>query len=131
MTTLVGKLEVTRLHISAMVREGVDEATLAIAAGRIPHTALPGTIGNVGIAAHRDTLFHNLKDVRLGDEIKLTTLEGEYVYRVVSRRIVAPSDVWILDLTQAERVLTLLTCYPFYYIGSAPWRFIVGVVQVQ
>src|SRR6266849_5442615 len=114
-----------------MVREGVDDRTLDIAADHIPHTALPGQTGNVGVAAHRDTLFRNLKDVRSDDRITLTTLDGEYVYRVVSVRIVKPTEVSVLDPSPHEKTLTLVTCYPFYFVGQAPKRFIVRAVQVD
>ena len=75
--SLAGRIEIPRLRISAIVKEGVDERTLDLAAGHIPNTALPGQTGNVGVAAHRDTLFRNLKDVRRDDQITLTTLDGE------------------------------------------------------
>jgi sortase A len=127
--SLVGKIEIPRLKISAMVREGVDDRTLDIAAGHIPHTALPGQSGNVGVAAHRDTLFRNLKDVRRDDRITLTTLDGEYVYRVVSFKVVKPTDVSVLDPSPDEKTLTLVTCYPFYFVGNAPKRFIVRALQ--
>jgi len=113
-----------------MVREGVDDRTLDIAAGHIPHTALPGQTGNVGVAAHRDTLFRNLKDVRRDDRITLTTLDGEYVYRVVSFKVVKPAEVSVLDPSPDEKTLTLVTCYPFYFVGNAPKRFIVRALQV-
>jgi sortase A len=128
--SLVGKIEIPRLNISAIVKEGVDERTLDLAAGHIPHTALPGQTGNVGVAAHRDTLFRNLKDVRRDDKITLTTLDGEYVYRVVSFQIVQPTDVSVLDSSPDEKTLTLVTCYPFYFVGYAPKRFIVRARQV-
>jgi sortase A len=128
--SLVGKIEIPRLNISAIVKEGVDERTLDLAAGHIPHTALPGQPGNVGVAAHRDTLFRNLKDVRRDDKITLTTLDGEYVYRVVSFQIVQPTDVSVLEPSPDEKTLTLVTCYPFYFVGHAPKRFIVRAFQV-
>ena len=128
--SLVGKIEIPRLKISAIVKEGVDERTLDVAAGHIPHTALPGQTGNVGVAAHRDTLFRNLKDVRRDDKIMLTTLDGEYVYRVVSFQIVQPTDVSVLDPSPDQKTLTLVTCYPFYFVGHAPKRFIVRALQV-
>jgi sortase A len=128
--SLIGKIEIPRLNISAIVREGVDDRTLDIAAGHIPDTALPGQMGNVGVAAHRDTLFRNLKDVRRDDRITLTTLDGEFVYRVVSLQIVKPTDVSVLDPTPVEKTLTLVTCYPFYFVGHAPKRFIVRALQV-
>ena len=128
--SLVGKIEIPRLNISAIVKEGVDERTLGLAAGHIPHTALPGQPGNVGVAAHRDTLFRNLKDVRRDDRITVTTLDGRYVYRVASFRIVQPTDVSVLDPSPDENTLTLVTCYPFYFVGHAPKRFIVRALQV-
>ena len=128
--SLIGKIEIPRLSISAIVREGVDDRTLDLAAGHIPYTALPGETGNVGVAAHRDTMFRNLKDVRRDDKITMTTLDGEYVYRVVSFQIVQPTDVSVLDPSPGEKALTLVTCYPFYFVGHAPKRFIVRALQV-
>jgi sortase A len=125
----IGKIEIPRLNISAMVREGVDERTLDLAVGHIPETALPGQPGNVGVAAHRDTLFRNLKDVRLDDRITLATLDGEFSYRVVSFRVVEPADVSVLDPAPDGKTLTLVTCYPFYFAGSAPKRFVVSALQ--
>ena len=128
--SLIGKIAIPRLNISAMVKEGIDYRTLDLAAGHIPRTALPGQTGNVGVAAHRDTLFRNLKDVRRDDKITLTTLDGEYVYRVVSFKIVQPTDVSVLDPSPDEKILTLVTCYPFYFVGDAPKRFVVRALQV-
>ena len=127
--SLVGKIEIHRLGISAIVKEGVDGRTLGLAVGHIPSTALPGETGNIGVAAHRDTLFRNLKDVRQNDEITLTTMAGTYEYRVVSFRVVNPSDVFVLSSSE-EKILTLVTCYPFYFVGNAPKRFVVRAVQV-
>ena len=123
--TLLGRLEVPRIHLSAIAREGVDAGTLRGSIGHIPGTALPGSTGNAGFAAHRDTFFRPLKDVRKGDTVTLTTPGGTYAYVVTGTRIVEPSDVWVLNPT-AEPTLTLVTCYPFYYVGSAPHRFIVS-----
>jgi sortase A len=128
--SLIGKIDIPRLNISTIVKEGVDDRTLDLAAGHIPDTALPGQTGNVGVAAHRDTLFRNLKDVRRDDKITLSTLDGEYVYRVVSTKIVQPTDVSVLDASPNEKTLTLVTCYPFYFVGDAPKRFIVRALQV-
>jgi sortase A len=130
MPSLIGRIEIPRLEISAIVKEGVDERTLGLAVGHIPNTALPGQAGNVGVAAHRDTLFRNLKDVRRDDRITLTTLQGEYVYRVISFQIVKPADVSVLDPSPGENTLTLVTCYPFYFVGPAPKRFIVHAKQI-
>ena len=114
-----------------MINEGVDERTLDLAVGHIPSTALPGQQGNVGLAAHRDTLFRNLKNVRRDDEIALTTLNNRYVYRVVSVRVVNPGEVSVLEASADEKILTLVTCYPFYFVGHAPRRFIVRARQVS
>jgi sortase A len=127
---LIGKIGIQRLGISAIVKEGVDDATLSLAVGHIPSTALPGQAGNVGVAAHRDTLFRNLKDVKRDDEITVTTLDGEYLYRVTSFQVVNPTDVSVLNPTAGEMTLTLVTCYPFYFVGHAPKRFIVRARQV-
>lgn len=129
MSGLVGRLEIPRVGLSVVVAEGADDATLRRAAGHIPGTALPGRSGNVGIAGHRDTLFRSLRDIRLNDRILLTTLEGEYRYRVVSTKIVDPSDVAVLNPDGGE-ILTLVTCYPFYFIGPAPDRFIIRAERV-
>ena len=125
---LVGRIDIARLGVSVMVMEGFDGKTLRRGAGHIPGTALPGQAGNVGISAHRDTFFRPLRNVRAGDVISVTTLDGEYQYRVVSTKVVSPRDVSVLDSTGGE-VLTLVTCYPFYYVGAAPERFIVRAVR--
>ena len=120
----LGRLEVPRLGLSVMVSQGVSDRTLRRSAGHIPGTALPGELGNVGIAGHRDTFFRPLKEIRKNDTLTLTTLEGTYQYVVDSTAIVAPDNVQVLDPID-HPVLTLVTCYPFYYVGSAPKRFIV------
>lgn len=125
----IGRLEVPRLGVSVMVSEGVDAGTLGRAAGHIPGTALPGQPGNSAISAHRDTFFRPLRNIRGGDEILVTTPGGAYSYRVVSTRIVDPSNVSVLRADGSE-VLTLVTCYPFYFIGAAPQRFIVRAERV-
>lgn len=121
---VVGRLAVPRLGVSVMVVEGVDAGDLNHAAGHIPGTALPGQPGNVAIAAHRDTFFRPLRNVKANDTIRVETLRGTYWYRVVSTKIVDPGDVQVLDASGGNS-LTLVTCYPFYYIGAAPRRFIV------
>jgi sortase A len=121
---LVGRIDVPRLKLSALAREGADVGTLRRAVGHIPGTALPGAPGNAGFAAHRDTFFRPLQSVRNGDEVILTTTRGVYRYLVTGTRIVEPADVSVLDPTP-EATLTLVTCYPFDYVGSAPQRFIV------
>jgi sortase A len=127
---LIGRLEVPRLLLSVVVVEGVDNTSLRRAAGHIPGTALPGETGNVGLAGHRDTFFRPLKDLKIKDEITVSTLRGVFQYQVVSLRIVAPDDVGVLA-PSAENVLTLVTCYPFYFVGPAPKRWIVRARQVS
>jgi sortase A len=126
---LVGRMEIPRLGLSVIVMEGTGATTLRRAVGHIPGTALPGQAGNVGISGHRDTFFRPLRNIRRDDIITLTTPLGEYRYRVVSTRIVGPRDVAVLDPTGNES-LTLVTCYPFYFVGSAPNRFIVRAERV-
>jgi len=126
---VLGRIEIERLGISVMVVEGTGPAVLRRAAGHIAGTALPGHTGNIGISAHRDTFFRPLRNIRHNDIIVLTTWLGEYRYRVISTRIVSPSDIEVLDPGEAE-ILTLVTCYPFYFVGSAPNRFIVRAERV-
>ncbi len=121
---VIGRVDVDRLGVSVAVVEGDNASELEHAAGHIDGTALPGQKGNVAIAAHRDTFFRPLKNIRNGDVIRLTTPDAIYRYRVVSTRIVRPDDVGVLRSDGGEE-LTLVTCYPFYFIGSAPKRFIV------
>ncbi len=125
---VIGLLDIPRLGISVMVVEGVGSKSLRRAAGHIPGTALPGQPGNAGISAHRDTFFRPLRNIRRNDVITINTVLGEYRYRVVSTRIVSPSDVEVLD-SGDEEVLTVVTCYPFYFVGAAPNRFIVRAVR--
>jgi sortase A len=129
MNGLVGRMEIPRLGVSVVIAEGTEESTLRRAAGHILGTGLPGRSGNVGIAGHRDTLFRPLRNIRQDDVIMLTTLQGEYRYRVVSTKIVNPSDVAVLN-SNGHEILTLVTCYPFYFIGPAPDRFIVRAERV-
>jgi sortase A len=126
---LVGRIEIPRLRMSVIVAEGTAEKTLRHAAGHIEGTRFPGTQGNVGIAGHRDTLFQPLRDVRQDDVIVLTTLQGRYRYRVISTRIVDPSDVAVL-ISDGQEILTLVTCHPFYFVGPAPNRFVVRAERI-
>lgn len=126
---ILGRIEVPRLGISVLVAEGTGSNVLRRAAGHIEGTALPGQTGNVGISAHRDTFFRPLRNIRANDIVTITTLRGEYSYRVVSTEIVNPDDVAVLKSSGTE-VLTLVTCYPFYFIGAAPSRFIVRAERV-
>jgi LPXTG-site transpeptidase (sortase) family protein len=127
---LIGRIKVPRLGVSALVLEGVGGRTLRRGVGHIPDTAFPGGPGNVGIAGHRDSFFRGLKDIQEDDLIEVTTPEGVHRYRVEWTRIVRPNDVQVLDGSGGPE-LTLVTCYPFYYVGSAPKRFIVRAVRVD
>ncbi len=126
---LIGRIEIPRLALSVIVSEGADKTSLQHAVGHIPGTALPGQPSNMGIAGHRDTFFRPLRNIRLNDIITLTTLRGEYRYRVVSTKVVSPDEVSVLD-PSGEEILTLITCHPFYFVGSAPNRFIVRAERV-
>jgi sortase A len=120
----IGSLDIPRLGLSAMIAEGDDDATLKVAIGHLPDTPLPWQAGNSALAGHRDTFFRPLQHVRVGDELRVSTLHGTFLYRVRETTVVGPSDVWILDATE-QPTLTLITCYPFRYVGKAPRRFIV------
>lgn len=120
----VGRIEIPRLGLSAIVRAGSDARTLRLAVGHIPGTALPGEAGNMGLAGHRDTFLKRLRDIRPDDTITVVTPDGTFTYRVARTHVVEPTDVWVLDSTERP-VLTLVTCYPFTFVGSAPQRFIV------
>ena len=127
---LIGRIEILRLGVSAVVVEGTGDPALRRAAGHIVGTGLPGQPGNIGIAGHRDTFFRPLRNIQNDDIITLTTRGGSYRYRVVSTKIVDPDNVSVLNSDGGE-LLTLVTCYPFYYVGSAPERFIVRAQRVS
>jgi len=122
--TLLGRIVIPRLKMQTVVREGAGTETLDVAAGHIPGTALPGQTGNVGVAGHRDTLFRALRNIAKNDLIEFETPTGSYNYEVESTRIVKPQDVEVLE-SNGHAEITLVTCYPFNYVGSAPNRFIV------
>ena len=126
---LIGRIEIARLGLSAIVLEGTDKKTLRHGVGHIRNTALPGQPGNAGLAGHRDTIVRPLKDIRQEDIIRVTTLSGDYRYRVVSTRVLNPTEVWVLKPTGTE-ILTLVTCHPFYFVGSAPNRFVVQAERI-
>jgi sortase A len=126
---LLGEVEIPRIGLATPILEGDDDATLRLAAGHIPGTALPGVPGNLCIAGHRDTVFRALRGVAIGDRLLIDTQgSGESAYRVQSVEIVQPRDTWVLDRTPTDAV-TLVTCYPFHYIGAAPERFVVRAVK--
>ena len=119
----------SKTTVTTTTPHNVIKALLADSAD-IEGTALPGTDGNSGIAGHRDGFFRGLKDIAARDAIELETIEGKQMYRVERTWIVEPADVSVLDPTPV-RSLTLVTCYPFYFVGSAPQRFIVRAVRTE
>ena len=126
---MVGYLEIPRLHISVPVLEGSGPSILAVAAGHIEGTSLPGRSGNMGIAAHRDKFFAPLREIRPNDIITVRTLDGSFAYAVNRTEVVVPSDVRVLQQT-TDAELTLVTCYPFRYKGPSPKRFIVHATRI-
>jgi sortase A len=125
----LGRIEIPSIGLSAMIMEGTDGRTLRRAVGHIRGTPLPGQQGNVAIAGHRDTFFRPLRNIQHDDKITLTTMNGTYHYLVDSTRVVPPSDIQVLD-NSSETILTLVTCYPFYFVGPSPNRFIVRAHRI-
>ena len=120
----LGVLRIPALHLEVPVLDGTDEVTLNRGVGRIAGTSLPGQGGNIGIAGHRDGFFRSLKNIRTGDAIELATISGTDVFVVDQIRITSPTDVSVLR-PRPKHSLTLVTCYPFYFVGPAPSRYIV------
>ncbi|HEY3174206.1 MAG TPA: class D sortase [Candidatus Polarisedimenticolia bacterium] len=125
---VIGRIEVPRLGISAVIREGLDSGTLLLAVGHLPGSAQPGEEGNVVVGGHRDTFFRGLKGIRKNDTVRIVTRGGSFLYLVDQTVIVTPDHTELLDRTD-HPTLTLITCYPFSFIGSAPKRFIVRARQ--
>lgn len=123
-------LSIPKIDLEVAVLAGTTELVLNRGVGHITGTALPGEPGNVGIAGHRDGYFRGLKDIVVGDLIQIETLTGESTYTITETWIVEPPDVWVLEPTESPS-LTLVTCYPFYFAGSAPQRFIVRAERVE
>lgn len=121
---LLGRIEIPRLKVSATIIEGDDTDDLRHAVGHIPGTALPWESGNIGLAGHRDSFFRKIGDLRDGDQIVLTTVRGTFQFRASQFAIVKPDDVGVLSSLQ-QPALTLVTCYPFHYVGAAPQRFVI------
>ena len=120
----IGTLEIARVGLSGVVVEGDGDSVLDRAIGHLPDTPLPWSTGNSALAAHRDALFRPLRSVRLGDVLRLKTPHGDFDYVVLELVIVEPDELWVLDPTPVS-MLTLISCYPFNFIGNAPKRFIV------
>jgi sortase A len=129
-TGLIGRIEIPRVGISAMVIEGTGGRALRRGVGHIERSAIPGEDGNVALAAHRDTYFRDLKDLAVGDLIRITTPDGTYAYRVDSILVVMPDRGDLLE-NAGRPELTLVTCYPFYWVGPAPRRFVVRASRTR
>lgn len=127
---ILGRIEIPRVGISAVIAPGVDDDTLSHAVGHIPGTALPGQTGNVGLAGHRDSYFRGLRELRRQDLIRVSTPEAIYEYAVNSMKVVKPDRAEVLDPSDGQ-TLTLVTCYPFSYVGRAPKRFVVTARRVE
>jgi sortase A len=127
---VLGELQVPRLGLNDIVVQGDSGADLRRAVGHLSNSALPGDRGNVALAGHRDTFFRPLRDIRPGDEIKFKTRERTYEYVVESIEIVAPTDLRVLE-SSTRHDLTLLTCFPFHYVGPAPKRLVVHAREVE
>jgi|SRR5580658_5997713 sortase A len=121
---VIGEIQVPRLRLKAIIVQGDSHTILRRAVGHIPETPLPGVPGNVALAGHRDTFFRPLRNIRLGDAITLKTPHGDFQYLVESTRVVGADDMEVLHSSNG-RTLTLITCFPFDYLGSAPNRFVV------
>ncbi len=126
---VLGRLDIPRIGLHAVVREGTDRGTLRIAVGHIEGTARPGEPGNICLAGHRDSFFRGLASLKPGDRLRLTAPSGTFVYRVERRQVVGPEDVAVLGPTLSP-TLTLVTCYPFSFIGPAPRRFVVTAAEL-
>jgi sortase A len=127
---VIGEIQVPRLGLSAIVVQGDSPASLRRAVGHLTKSALPGEWGNVTLAGHRDTFFRPLRDIQLGDEIRFKTRERSFDYRVESIEVVAPTDIRVLGSSTGHD-LTLLTCFPFHYVGPSPKRLVVRAREVD
>lgn len=128
---LIGRVDIPRIKLSAAVAEGDDDKTLGKAVGHLPDTPMPWhRRGNVAFAAHRDGLFRKLEHVRIGDDVRVVTIRGEFHYRVTKTRIVDPDDLSVLAPTKTPSI-TLITCYPFSFVGNAPQRFVVHAEMAE
>jgi sortase A len=127
---LLGKISIARLGISAIVAEGVDDKTLRHAVGHFPQSSFPDQPGNVALAGHRDTFFRGLSRLRVKDIVMLETAHGKFEYEVIRTAVVSPSHVEYAR-SSSPSDLTLVTCFPFHYVGPAPNRFVVQAVRIH
>jgi sortase A len=122
-------MRIPAVQLEVPVFAGTSDVALTHGAGRIEGTPVLGNPGNTGIAAHRDGWFRVLKDVRVGDAVEIETLQGEMRFRITETSVVEPADLQVLAPTE-QHSLTLVTCYPFYFVGSAPQHYIVRAVRI-
>lgn len=127
---IIARIEIASIGLSAVAREGEDARTLRFAVGHLPGTPVPPAPGNAVFAGHRDRHFRGLGRLKPDDPIRLTTESGEFLYRVEWTAVVEPDALWVLDPTP-EPSLTLVTCFPFGYLGNAPDRFVVRAHRVE
>jgi sortase A len=127
--SLVGRIDIPRLDLSAVVFEGTSDDTLARGVGHLSGSAGPGELGNFVLAGHRDTFFRDLRNIRQGDQVTIKGPQADFEYEVESTAIVDPDQTEVLKSSD-DATLTLITCYPFHYIGKAPQRFIVRAIKV-
>jgi len=126
----IGEVRIERIGMHAVISQGESDAVLRLGAGHLADTPWPGQPGNVVIAGHRDTVFRPLRNVRPGDLVDVTTETTVAHYQVVSARVVSPADLSVLQPSK-ENTLTLITCYPFSFVGRAPERFVVRATEVR
>lgn len=126
----VAQLAVSRLDLSVAVAEGTDDEVLRRAVGHLRHTSLPGEGGHIALAGHRDTFFRPLEGIELGDRISVEAPGSSEVYEVEWFRIIDPSELWVLE-DPGYPALTLITCYPFRFVGNAPQRFVVRARRID
>jgi sortase A len=127
---VLGRLEIPRLRTSVMILQGTEDEQLKLGIGHVEDTAHPGQVGNVALVAHRDTFFRPLKNIRKHDEIRVVTATTTMHYYVELTKVIGPFDTDVLDPT-AGAELTLITCYPFDFVGKAPMRFLVRAVAAR
>lgn len=127
---VVALLDIPRLKLSTPVMSGDGDDVLDVAVGHLPDTPMPWEAGNTAFAAHRDGLFRSLRNIRVGDEVRVRSAQGDFVYRVRETKIVMPDDLSVLAPTETQTV-TLITCYPFNFVGHAPKRFVVHAERID
>jgi sortase A len=129
-SSLVGLVAIPRIRLSAVIAEGANSHVLRVAVGHVPGTALPWQTGNTALVAHRDTFFRRLGELQTGDVIQIKVSGTEYVYRVSFTEVVKPNETWVLQRATGD-TLTLITCYPFHFVGPAPERFVVRARRLR